>query len=444
MADMQSIGNDLYAIVSLCHPELAPKLTGMLLQLGEAECLACLEDQEKLAERLDEAMAILDESGQSPKKTVTSKPGERRIDPEDGQERTLEELRKLCHGTYSSAEVEEYWATMRPVSVSPVSVVAAAEAAAKKVAKPAAVSSVARAVPPKADVVKAADVVEPAATPAAAEGPASKETVPGLHMWLTELKLSRYVEAAASWCDEMGACTLEEVLENLDDFAADVGMKPLEQKRLQRDGAAAMEVAEAAVKTCHAAPQTRGSDKAMDRPIQNAVASAGAAQRKVIEEDHEESDEEFDADESARRDQDCLAREIMGVQLDDYEAGTMDEYADFQEPPQEDCAPVQSGGDRPPAEPEEARSWRAPPAAQDGKGDKGGLGKGGGKRGMSHEEYLKQRPTASRTSPAQPGQAGRTFAARSGPGGSSGPAPTADDFPTLGGAAPGKKGKRKP
>eukprot|EP00913_Durusdinium_trenchii_P021485 g20192.t1 len=50
----------LHRSVQQVQPELAPKLTGMLLQLGEAECWACLEDHNKLAERLDEAMAILD------------------------------------------------------------------------------------------------------------------------------------------------------------------------------------------------------------------------------------------------------------------------------------------------------------------------------------------------------------------------------------------------
>ena len=38
---MGELGHELFAVVQRVQPELAPKLTGMLLQLGEAECWAC-------------------------------------------------------------------------------------------------------------------------------------------------------------------------------------------------------------------------------------------------------------------------------------------------------------------------------------------------------------------------------------------------------------------
>mmetsp|Transcript_106632 Transcript_106632/g.244123 ORF Transcript_106632/g.244123 Transcript_106632/m.244123 type:complete len:249 (+) Transcript_106632:1822-2568(+) len=58
--------------------------------------------------------------------------------------------------------------------------------------------------------------------------------VPGISRLLEAAKLSKYMAAVSSWCDEMGAAEMDEVLECLDDLAASIGMKPLEIKRLRK------------------------------------------------------------------------------------------------------------------------------------------------------------------------------------------------------------------
>ena len=48
--------------------------------------------------------------------------------------------------------------------------------------------------------------------------------VPGLRAWLTRLNLTDHIHAAVFWADRMGACALEEIVENFEDFAADLGL----------------------------------------------------------------------------------------------------------------------------------------------------------------------------------------------------------------------------
>eukprot|EP00400_MALV-I_sp_L67-5_P000009 gene9-110_t len=62
----------------------------------------------------------------------------------------------------------------------------------------------------------------------------SHKAVQGLTAFMTELKLSSYLDKAKNWCDEMGAVNLQEVWEEKDDFMAEIGLKPLEMKRLQK------------------------------------------------------------------------------------------------------------------------------------------------------------------------------------------------------------------
>eukprot|EP00928_Gymnodinium_smaydae_P044444 TRINITY_DN29649_c0_g1_i1.p1 TRINITY_DN29649_c0_g1~~TRINITY_DN29649_c0_g1_i1.p1 ORF type:complete len:355 (+),score=112.31 TRINITY_DN29649_c0_g1_i1:160-1065(+) len=245
---MEDLGEQLYDIVKLAHPELAPKLTGMLLQLGEEECCACLDDHELLAMRLDEAMSILDEAGGA--KAPPLPPLERRVDPADGKERTLEELRKLCRGTYSDREIDEYWEEMRPREAPTAASAGRGEPAA---ARPTA-SAAARA--------PAAALAPPAPLPSARAGggqaaPAPRvrveEALPGLTVWLAELQLSAYHEAASAWIDEQGACSLEEIVENLDDFADGLELKPLERARLEKGAEDAAIVAEEAALEAEAA-----------------------------------------------------------------------------------------------------------------------------------------------------------------------------------------------
>lgn len=219
---MEALGNELFQIIVQVYPELAPKLTGMLLQLGDEECAACLESQERLAERLDEAFKILDVSGQDAKAPA---PEEKRIDPEDGKARSLSELRTLCAGQYSVKEIEAYWAAMRPV------------------AAPAAKPSGTRASPKAAAVAAAAPPASVAAKqpsqPAAAPTAIGDEPIPGLSAFLRELKLAAYTATATAWVEEQGACSLAELLENLEDFAEGIGLKPLERRRLEQGAEAA-------------------------------------------------------------------------------------------------------------------------------------------------------------------------------------------------------------
>jgi len=58
--------------------------------------------------------------------------------------------------------------------------------------------------------------------------------VPDLEEWLQELRLEEYVVAAAKWCSEMGAVALEEIAENIEDFSADISLKPIERQRVQK------------------------------------------------------------------------------------------------------------------------------------------------------------------------------------------------------------------
>eukprot|EP00913_Durusdinium_trenchii_P016399 g15415.t1 len=51
---------------------------------------------------------------------------------------------------------------------------------------------------------------------------------------LQELRLEEYLDPAAKWCSEMGAVCLEEIAENIEDFAADVALKPIERQRVQK------------------------------------------------------------------------------------------------------------------------------------------------------------------------------------------------------------------
>eukprot|EP00434_Breviolum_minutum_P014260 symbB.v1.2.012571.t3/scaffold873.1/size155814/5 len=58
----------------------------------------------------------------------------------------------------------------------------------------------------------------------------------GLEEFLSELGLSEYEEKALKWAKDMGAISLEELVENAKDLGHAMGLKPLEQKRLERQG----------------------------------------------------------------------------------------------------------------------------------------------------------------------------------------------------------------
>lgn len=68
MASMQpeqrklAFGEQLFPRVHASHPELAPKITGMLLEMEDAEIMELLDSEEALSKKIDEALTVLEES----------------------------------------------------------------------------------------------------------------------------------------------------------------------------------------------------------------------------------------------------------------------------------------------------------------------------------------------------------------------------------------------
>ena len=71
--------------------------------------------------------------------------------------------------------------------------------------------------------------------------------VPGLRQWLARLNLTDHIHAAVFWADRMGACALEEIVENFDDFAADLGLADRKLEACQH----AQDVTAENEKRCH-------------------------------------------------------------------------------------------------------------------------------------------------------------------------------------------------
>jgi len=76
-------------------------------------------------------------------------------------------------------------------------------------------------------------------TESAGQQAGSTDPVPGLVTWLDRLNLTEYSGLAVLWCDQMGACDLDEVLENLEDLAASLALPQEEESRLKELGKAA-------------------------------------------------------------------------------------------------------------------------------------------------------------------------------------------------------------
>jgi len=288
---MEALGEELYGIIVLCYPELAPKLTGMILSLGEEECRACLDSQERLAERLDEAFRVLDSNGQCAKEP---EPEEKRIDPEDGKARTFKELRALCVSRYSAQEIEDYWKTCKPVGDTGSQ---APKAKAKAAGAPATAAPKSGSSAPGAQPATAAPVPGPAVEP--------DEAMPGLACWLRELKLSPYLATASQWIEEQGACSLDEVVENLEDFADAIGLKKLERKRLEREAEAAAKVAMEAAASAEQAPKKAEAAQAKPPEPQASFEDdeAAKAQRELEEWQREREELEREMEELQAREQ---------------------------------------------------------------------------------------------------------------------------------------------
>jgi len=59
-----------------------------------------------------------------------------------------------------------------------------------------------------------------------------------LEKFLEGARLSKYFKQALAWCEEQGAASIEDIVENVDDFAEAMALKPLEKKRLVKAAAA--------------------------------------------------------------------------------------------------------------------------------------------------------------------------------------------------------------
>lgn len=55
-----------------------------------------------------------------------------------------------------------------------------------------------------------------------------------LEKFLEGARLAKYLKPALAWCAEQGAATIEELVENIEDFSESLGLKPLEKKRLTK------------------------------------------------------------------------------------------------------------------------------------------------------------------------------------------------------------------
>lgn len=58
-----------------------------------------------------------------------------------------------------------------------------------------------------------------------------------LKKFLEGARLTKYLTPAMEWCDEQGAASIEDVVENIPDFADALAFKPLERKRLEKAAA---------------------------------------------------------------------------------------------------------------------------------------------------------------------------------------------------------------
>mmetsp|Transcript_14922 Transcript_14922/g.42887 ORF Transcript_14922/g.42887 Transcript_14922/m.42887 type:complete len:419 (-) Transcript_14922:149-1405(-) len=58
-----------------------------------------------------------------------------------------------------------------------------------------------------------------------------------LEKFLEGARLSKYIKPALKWCDEQGAASIEDIVDNVPDFSEALKLKPLEKKRLEKAAA---------------------------------------------------------------------------------------------------------------------------------------------------------------------------------------------------------------
>lgn len=70
--------------------------------------------------------------------------------------------------------------------------------------------------------------------------PDEEDVSPDVVAWLEELKMSEHQAAVLKWCDDMGAASLEEVVESIEDLKDAITLKPLQARRLVKGATEAM------------------------------------------------------------------------------------------------------------------------------------------------------------------------------------------------------------
>lgn len=69
---VQMLGENLYPLVEQLEPEMAAKVTGMLLEMDQTEVLHLLESPEALKAKVAEAMEVLRNVAQQQQQQVNS------------------------------------------------------------------------------------------------------------------------------------------------------------------------------------------------------------------------------------------------------------------------------------------------------------------------------------------------------------------------------------
>jgi polyadenylate-binding protein len=70
------LGEALYPKIQAQQPELAGKITGMLLEMDNTELLGLLEDDDALRAKVDEALSVYDEYMKNKDEPAAEKPKE--------------------------------------------------------------------------------------------------------------------------------------------------------------------------------------------------------------------------------------------------------------------------------------------------------------------------------------------------------------------------------
>ncbi|MCJ1225885.1 Protein phosphatase PP2A regulatory subunit B [Toensbergia leucococca] len=83
----QVIGEALYPKIQITQPELAGKITGMLLEMDNSELIGLISDDDKLREKVDEALTVYDEYVKTKEKEVSgpAEPSKSEEQPTEGQ-----------------------------------------------------------------------------------------------------------------------------------------------------------------------------------------------------------------------------------------------------------------------------------------------------------------------------------------------------------------------